>query len=257
VKNKMMNKKYVSVWFTALSIATVSLGSLITITQPGLTTPATICKSGYVWREATPDDGVCVTPTVRNRTRKENFYAKSRREPNGGAYGPDTCKQGYVWRETIPSDHVCVLPSSRAEAAEDNKQAESRRAQLIYDLNAAPAISGEVTFYGAQDYNEKYGKKCTDIKVNLTSREILPKPNDGGIHLDAPIFKYSQSLSGDLKTGKCNYIIGASLDDIGKKARIKFSGLDDEGGVPSNPDVTVPRGLIKINFDNVVFVHIN
>jgi hypothetical protein len=257
VKNKMMNKKYVSGWLTALSIATVSLGSLLTITQTGLATPTTICKSGYVWREATPDDGVCVTRFVWKRTRIENRQAAQLREPNGGAYGPDTCKQGYVWRETIPSDRVCVLPRIRAEAAEDNRQADSRRAQLVFDLNDAPAISGEVTFYGAQDYNEKYGKKCTDIKVNLTSREILPKPNDGGIHLDAPIFKYSQSLSGDLKTGKCNYIIGASLDDIGKKARIKFSGLDDEGGVPSNPDVTVPRGLIKINFDNVIFVHIN
>ncbi len=256
MKDKMMNKKYVSCWLTALSITTVSLGSLLTITQTGLATPAIICKSGYVLREATPEDGVCVTPTVRNRTRKENFQAKNFREPNGGAYGPDTCKQGYVWRETIPSDHVCVLPRSRAEAAEDNRQAESRRAQLVL-FDDIPIISGEVIFYAGQFYNTKYGKQCRDIKVNLTSKEISPKPNDGGIHFDSPIFKYSQSLSGDLKTGKCSYSISPSIDDIGKKARITFSGLDDEGGIPSNPDVTVTHGAIKINFDNVVFVHIN
>jgi Protein of unknown function (DUF3421) len=36
VKDKMMNKKYVSGWLTVLGIATVSLGSLITMTQPAL-----------------------------------------------------------------------------------------------------------------------------------------------------------------------------------------------------------------------------
>jgi hypothetical protein len=36
VKDKMMNKKYVSGFLTALGIATVSLGSLITFTQPAL-----------------------------------------------------------------------------------------------------------------------------------------------------------------------------------------------------------------------------
>jgi hypothetical protein len=248
MKNKMMNKKYVSGLLTALSITTVSLGSLLTITQSALATPAIFCKPGYVLREATPEDGVCVTPTVRNRTRRENAQAARFREPNGGAYGPDTCKQGYVWRETIPSDRVCVLPRIRAEAAEDNRQAESRRAQLvlIYD---APAISGEVVL----TLPNPESTQCKDLKVHLASKEILPKPNDGGIHLDVPIFTYSQALSGDLKTGKCNYIIGATLGDIGKKAYLTFSRGSMSGSQPSNSLITVPRGLMKMNFETAFF----
>jgi hypothetical protein len=88
--------------------------------------PAT-CKQGYVWREAGPNDRVCVTPAVRTQTRNENAAAASRREPKGGPYGPDTCKQGYVWRETTPADHVCVTPQVRAQAAEDNKREAERR----------------------------------------------------------------------------------------------------------------------------------
>jgi hypothetical protein len=57
----------------------------------------------------------------------ENGAADSRREPNGGPYGPDTCKQGYVWREAIPNDRVCVTPEARSQAAEDNQRGTERR----------------------------------------------------------------------------------------------------------------------------------
>jgi hypothetical protein len=85
------------------------------------------CKQGYVWREAQPNDRICVTPAVRTRTRRENNLAAQRRKPNGGAYGPNTCKQGYVWREATENDPVCVIPAVRAQAAEDNKRAGERR----------------------------------------------------------------------------------------------------------------------------------
>jgi hypothetical protein len=140
------------------------------------------------------------------------------------------------------------------------RSAEEPAFREVYEMvKRSPTISGEVTFLDAEFYNEKWGKQCKDIKVNLVSEENLPKPpNDGvTIRLDVPIFKYSQSLSGDLKTGKCNYSIGASRQYIGKKARLTFSGLDDIGGYPSNPNVTVPSGAIKINFDNVGFGHVN
>jgi hypothetical protein len=98
-------------------------------TVPKPTTPPdpNTCKQGYVWREAMPNDVVCVTPKVRTRTRQENSQASLRREPNGGAYGADTCKQGFVWREATSADRVCVAPKIRTEAAEDNKQAGARR----------------------------------------------------------------------------------------------------------------------------------
>ncbi|MBU8907501.1 hypothetical protein [Desertibacillus haloalkaliphilus] len=78
------------------------------------------CKQGYVWREATPNDFVCVEPQVRDEVARENALGPSRVQPGGGPYGPDTCRQGFVWRETRPTDHVCVPPQSRERARREN-----------------------------------------------------------------------------------------------------------------------------------------
>ncbi len=74
-------------------------------------------------------DHVCVTPQTRQATQQDNQLGPSRRNPNGGPFGPDTCAAGFVWREITPSDHVCVSPDVRAQARADNEQAASRRAQ--------------------------------------------------------------------------------------------------------------------------------
>lgn len=86
------------------------------------------CLIGFVWREATQADHVCVTVNRRAKTQAENALADERRSPIGGPYGPDTCKEGFVWREAFPGDHVCVPPDSRSEARWDNKLAPSRSA---------------------------------------------------------------------------------------------------------------------------------
>ena len=78
------------------------------------------CLQGYVWREATPGDHVCVTPATRDQAWNDNTEAGARRSPVGGPYGPDTCLQGYVWREATAGDHVCVASVIRAQAADDN-----------------------------------------------------------------------------------------------------------------------------------------
>lgn len=85
------------------------------------------CLQGYVWREAVPSDHVCVTPAIRSQTRADNVAAPSRRNSNGGPYGPDTCLVGYVWREAFLNDHVCVTAATRAQAAADNRAAISSR----------------------------------------------------------------------------------------------------------------------------------
>ncbi len=85
-----------------------------------------LCKSGYVWREASSDDHVCVTPQSRDRVRVENSLADIRRDPNG-AYGPNSCKAGFVWRETYPGDTVCVEPAIREIVRDENNAAASRR----------------------------------------------------------------------------------------------------------------------------------
>ena len=85
------------------------------------------CLSGYVWREARPSDHVCVPPGTRRQAREDNAAADSRRQPGGGASGPDTCRQGFVWREAFAGDHVCVTPATRTQAREDNARASRRR----------------------------------------------------------------------------------------------------------------------------------
>jgi len=89
------------------------------------------CGPGYVWREAFPNDHVCVAPATRERAAADNRQAASRREQGGGASGPDTCRAGFVWREASPTDHVCVTPDVRTAAAYDNAQSASRRGSDI------------------------------------------------------------------------------------------------------------------------------
>ena len=86
------------------------------------------CISGYVWREAKPNDRVCVTPASRTQAAADNHMAPARRQSGGGAYGPATCKQGYVWREAFAGDTVCVTPEARTRTAEENTRAATRLA---------------------------------------------------------------------------------------------------------------------------------
>lgn len=84
------------------------------------------CKSGYVWRESTSDDRVCVTPESRERVRVENRLAEIRRDPTG-AYGPNSCKSGFVWREAYEGDVVCVEPEVRALVKQETADAAGNR----------------------------------------------------------------------------------------------------------------------------------
>ena len=84
------------------------------------------CLQGFVWREARPEDRVCVPPAERAATRDENNQAAARRNPAGGPFGPDTCLAGFVWREAYPNDHVCVPPPSRERARASNTAAAQR-----------------------------------------------------------------------------------------------------------------------------------
>lgn len=100
--------------------------------KPDLSAVATVaraepggCKPGFVWREARPDDRVCVTPEARARVAGENASAASHVDANG-AYGPSTCLSGYVWREAFAGDLACVTPQARDLAREENRLGPSR-----------------------------------------------------------------------------------------------------------------------------------
>jgi hypothetical protein len=87
---------------------------------------AQTCIQGYVWREATRGDRVCVTPQTRQQAWNDNAQQDRRRQPGGGAYGYETCRQGYVWREATAGDRVCVTPQTRDQARYDNANAARR-----------------------------------------------------------------------------------------------------------------------------------
>jgi hypothetical protein len=84
------------------------------------------CIPGYVWRQAIPEDRVCVTVATQARTAQDNALAGSRRNPGGGPYGAATCLSGFVFREAFTDDIVCVTPETRDQAVLDNQAASLR-----------------------------------------------------------------------------------------------------------------------------------
>jgi hypothetical protein len=92
-----------------------------------VSTKPQLCTVGLVWRDAKPGDYVCVTIARRTEVANENALAVSRREPSGGALGPNTCQLGYVWCDAYAGDIVCVTPNSRDVAKDENAQADQWR----------------------------------------------------------------------------------------------------------------------------------
>jgi hypothetical protein len=82
------------------------------------------CADGYVPREATAGDAVCVTPNQKAAAARQNQAHAD--EERGQADG--FCKQGFVWREATPGDHICVTPDERAQTAAENAEGPSHAA---------------------------------------------------------------------------------------------------------------------------------
>jgi hypothetical protein len=78
------------------------------------------CQDGYVWREVTAFDHVCVTPEQHDQVASDNSQAGSHINSDG------SCISGYIWRAAFGGDHICVTPDERDQVASDNKQELSR-----------------------------------------------------------------------------------------------------------------------------------
>jgi hypothetical protein len=282
-----MNKKYLSTLVSTLGIAIVSLGSLVAITQPALagyrwvtgrsgSVPTDAVKAGsdnnddlYVCRtnlgngKLHPQYKNCYVPygsTNQAFTTYEVLVGNNLRwVPLAGSIPQNSISGGrerngdplYVCRSRLPVgkkqltpgkysavNKICYLPYGSGYY-------EDRAPELLVELaGSSPSISGEVTF--TNDISQT-SLKCQDLKVYLTSIEQLPPSPDNILNLIWPIFEYSEPMSGDIKTGKCNYSIKAFSIDAGKKATI---------GIVPRPtnNVTIPtRNPIKMNF-NAVFL---
>ena len=113
--------------FQTLMVVSDASGADVASVWVNLAIGPNTCKEGYVWRQASQSDFVCVTGETRAQAQDDNSQADARRNPDGGPYGPDTCFEGFVWRNAFPGDHVCVTGETREQAAEDNRLADSRR----------------------------------------------------------------------------------------------------------------------------------
>ncbi len=107
---------------TAAAAAVVATGLQTTAKAAVCPYGANTCLNGYVWREATSYDLVCVTPDQRDQAYYDNQAGPGRIDPNG-AWGPNTCVSGYVFRLATPDDLVCVTPAQRDQVAYENSYA--------------------------------------------------------------------------------------------------------------------------------------
>lgn len=85
------------------------------------------CKQGYVWREAYPNDHVCVTPVSREQAKADNAQRTSRMASPHAKSDNDSCVMGYVWREANASDHVCVTGDIRERTKQENADASKNK----------------------------------------------------------------------------------------------------------------------------------
>jgi hypothetical protein len=107
------------------------------------------CRQGFVWREASPSDHVCVEPASRQLVQEENARAPDRHLGN-------TCKQGYVWREAGPSDFVCVEPAVREQTRRDNARHRTR----IGRFNETLVRCGQYAREAVVQFHDMRGHNC-------------------------------------------------------------------------------------------------
>jgi hypothetical protein len=114
----------------AIAAMSVLAGASVPASAAGDHGPLT-CLDGYVWRQATPRDRVCVAPAVRAQTARDNALAASRAGATPGTFGPDLCVSGYVWREAVPGDHVCVTPATWQQVQDASERDHPRARPLV------------------------------------------------------------------------------------------------------------------------------
>ncbi|KAF2244167.1 hypothetical protein BU26DRAFT_608632 [Trematosphaeria pertusa] len=83
-----------------------------------------ICLEGFVWREATPDDHVCVKPSSRDAATWDNSQQASRQNADG------TCKGKWVKRRATASDTACVSRTRKIFTNFDNAAGPDRRLSM-------------------------------------------------------------------------------------------------------------------------------
>lgn len=197
------------------------------------------CLPGFVWREASPTDHVCVTGATRDQTRNDNNLANQRRSPTGGAYGPDTCLPGFVWREAFAGDHVCVLGATRTQAAADNAQASARRDRQCAnpsqsDTSPPSFIQNTITFVRVSD-NFQVGSEIIPV-AGLTKSSVA---RDRRFVIAASAGDNESGIANIRLQGEISWSCTARLDNIGTNKQGTLAARSDEENnntsAPGNP----------------------
>ncbi|WP_157744918.1 RICIN domain-containing protein [Micromonospora coxensis] len=133
------------------------------------------CAQGFVWREARPDDHVCVDPKMRQFVRLDNRNPNQFRNPADQTFGPDTCQQGFVWREATPEDHLCVAPQVRETHKRLNESASNRWAATVSrrgETTTVPFVQ-----FGELDRLHSAYSGRNDLVVDLADMKVKPDTN--------------------------------------------------------------------------------
>jgi hypothetical protein len=77
------------------------------------------CVSPYVWRDATANDHVCVTPEERAVVSQDNAQY---------TMVAQVCNSPLVWREATPDDRRCVTEEIRTRTRNQNEAGRTRTA---------------------------------------------------------------------------------------------------------------------------------
>ena len=131
------------------------------------------CIQGYVWREARPDDTVCVTPDIRATVAKQNSTPGANKDPNAGS-GPQSCSQGYVWREAFDGDTICVTPAFRQQMLNDNAAAASRKQATQPQPKPNAPANGSAVLFEVTGSGEVYNIVTDPSGPNVSDHTKIP-----------------------------------------------------------------------------------
>lgn len=209
-----------SVLLIAALVVTAGLATASTAAAPGPFGPDT-CVSGFVWRESTPNDHVCVDPDTRFFVKKDNEQPTRFRSPTDRTYGPDTCMQGFVWREAIPEDHLCVAPGVREFHKKFNERAPTRWEATAPKDGSGWILGGVPKPFFHADLHYRIQSAFTgrgDLVVDAADRNVqfdANKPSQNFLFLrrgNGIAFQNAFQLM-DLNTKNCLSVQGGSSDN--------------------------------------------
>ncbi|MEU8085896.1 RICIN domain-containing protein [Micromonospora sp. NPDC049101] len=133
------------------------------------------CTAGNVWREARPDDHVCVDPKTRQFVKLDNRNPNQFRNPADRTYGPDTCQQGFVWREATPKDHLCVAPQVRETHKRFNESASNRWVATVSKRGETTSVPFVLFDYTGRLHSAYSGRD--NLAVDGADMKVQPDMN--------------------------------------------------------------------------------